>query len=208
MIFCTKLKCKHILNNGFKLKKISIKKKIQRYSIYVNKLEENLLQEAALISQQQPPALPPLMVNPTFVLNDQLNTNHTYHQFTPNSTQAPSGPLYFNNNSINNNHHHVSPPAAPHTPMLSTSIQNEMSPSKSMPTTPNLNNLTSPLKSTMNQPYANGQNFHVNFNISPTNGGSKVHLNNSNSNNDSSIPMTNVSTVLSPKSIKFNNYVD
>jgi hypothetical protein len=186
----------------------------------VNKLEENLLQEAALLSQQQQqqqaqsPA--PLMVNPTFVLNDPLNTNHTYHhQFTPNSTQSPSGPLYFNSNSINNshnNHHHVNSPT--HVPILSTNIhnlnQNELSPSKSMPNTPI--HVTSPLKSNMNQPYTNGQNFQVNFNVSPTNGGNKVLLSNNNSssnnNNDSSMPMTNVSTVMSPKSIKFNNYVD
>ena len=184
--------------------------KIQRYSIYVNKLEENLLQEAALISQQQPQPPAPLMVNPTFVLNDQLTTNHTYHhQFSPNSTQAPSGPLYYNNNSIiNGNHHHInSPPSSPHNPMLSTHLQNEVSPSKSMPNTPI--HLTSPLKSSMNQAYTNGQHF----NLSPTNSGAKLHLNNNNnnninSNNDSSIPMANVSTVLSPKSIKFNNYVD
>jgi len=187
--------------------------KIQRYSIYVNKLEENLLQEAALLSQQQAQSPAPLMVNPTFVLNDPLNTNHTYHhQFTPNSTQSPSGPLYFNSNSISNSHnhhHHVVNSSPTHVPILSTNIH-ELSPSKSMPNTPI--HVTSPMKSNMNQPYSNGQSFQVNFNVSPTNGGSKVLLSNnssssssSNSNNDSSMPMTNV---MSPKSIKFNNYVD
>ena len=161
----------------------------------MNKLEEKILQDAALQQQNQQQQLTPLMINPNFVLNDQINTNHTCHQFMPNSTQPPSGPIYFNHQistSITNNHHHVtsSTNASTINNNLNNLNFNEPPLSKSMPNSPI--HITSPLKSN-----TNGQNVQVNFNHSPSNGSNPLL------DADSPTPIT-----LSPKPIKFNSYVD
>lgn len=91
---------------------------IQRYTIYVNKLEEQILQDSTLNLQPQLAQL--TMINHSFVLNDQTAIT------TESAAIAP--PVYFNNNnpSITSSHQETMRTTSISSPLKSNFNQNNL----------------------------------------------------------------------------------
>jgi hypothetical protein len=155
---------------------------IQRYTIYVNKLEEQILQDTTTLNLQPPQIAQLTMINPSFVLNDPTTTT----AITETSTCAPPPPppIYLNNNNNNNNNN---------TPSITSSHQETMRTA----TTPLS---SSPLKSSN----LNQNNLHVNFNISPTM--TTITTTTTTTNGTANTMDSQLSH--SPNTLKFNNYLD
>jgi PH/SEC7 domain-containing protein len=156
---------------------------IQRYTIYVNKLEEQILQDTTTLNLQPPQIAQLTMINPSFVLNDPTTTTTTAITETSTCAPPPPPPIYLNNNNNNNNN----------TPSITSSHQETMRTA----TTPLS---SSPLKSSN----LNQNNLHVNFNISPTM--TTITTTTTTTNGTANTMDSQLSH--SPNTLKFNNYLD